>query len=354
MKIALVTDTHFGARGDSAAFADYFNRFYYDIFFPYLEKEGIEQIIHLGDIVDRRKYINFATARHLKRFMERVTSSNMKIDVIIGNHDTFYKNSNEMNSMKELFENSLYNIRWHESARDVYFDDSDIPLGICPWICSGNFNETMDYLDNTKAQVLLGHLEIAGFEMYKGMTTNHGFEAKLFEKFDMVMSGHFHHRSSNGNIHYLGTPYEITWSDWDDPRGFHILDTVTRQLTFIENPYKMFHKLHYDDSHGEQEKTIYSDPESLRGCCVKVVVHSKTNPYWFDLFIDSLEKAGVQDLVVVDDHLNLNLDDDTELGEAEDTLTILRNYSASIESRVDKKELDTFLVNLYQEAMTIE
>ena len=58
MKIALITDTHFGARNDSLLFLDFFRKFYENIFFPTLKERGIKEIIHLGDVVDRRKFIN--------------------------------------------------------------------------------------------------------------------------------------------------------------------------------------------------------------------------------------------------------------------------------------------------------
>ena len=59
MKIALVTDLHFGARGDSVPFDNFFKKFYDDTFFPYLVEHGIKTIFDLGDTFDRRKYINF-------------------------------------------------------------------------------------------------------------------------------------------------------------------------------------------------------------------------------------------------------------------------------------------------------
>ena len=37
MKIALLNDTHFGARNDSNIFDEYFYKFYDNIFFPYLK-----------------------------------------------------------------------------------------------------------------------------------------------------------------------------------------------------------------------------------------------------------------------------------------------------------------------------
>ncbi len=353
MKIALITDTHWGARGDNLAFLEYFNRFYYEQFFPYLEENNISDIIHLGDIVDRRKYINFVTARHLRKFVQTCHTKNIKLDVIIGNHDTFYKNTNDVNSMRELFSDSVLNISFYDEPQEIVKDG--LTIGILPWVCSGNFDASMDFLDNTRAQVLFGHLEIAGFEMYRGAVNDHGFDTKLFNKFDIVCSGHFHHKSSRGNISYLGAPYEITWSDWNDPRGFHIFDTDTRELTFIENRYKMFHKVHYNDASNDMESLLDIDTDQLTGTMVKVIVHEKNNPYWFDMFIDKIEKAGVIDLQVVEDNLNLQLEDDDDIvSEAEDTLTILRKYTEQFHGRVEKTKLDNFLSSLYEEALSVE
>lgn len=353
MKIALITDTHWGARGDSVIFAEFFNKFYYEKFFPYLKENNITQIFHLGDIVDRRKYINFVTSRHLSKFVETCHESNIKLDVIIGNHDTSFKNTNEVNSMNELFSHSEYNIDYYSSPKEVDIDG--LKIAVLPWVCTGNYEESMKFLSDTNAQVLFGHLEIQGFEMYKGSINDHGFQTSLFDKFDLVCSGHFHHKSTKGNIAYLGAPYEMSWSDYDDPRGFHIFDTDTRELTFIPNPYKMFNKIHYNDAGRTLDDLINVDFSSHKGTYVKVVVHEKNNPYWFDMFIDKLEKSGVVDIQVVEDNLNLNLEDDSDIvDEAEDTVTILRKVTEQMDTNVDKKKLDNFLRILYNEALSVE
>jgi DNA repair exonuclease SbcCD nuclease subunit len=353
MKIALITDTHWGARGDSIAFAEYFNRFYYEHFFPYLAEHGISRIFHLGDIVDRRKYINFVTARHLRKFVEYCDTSGIRLDVIVGNHDTSFKNTNEVNSMRELFEHSTYDIHYYSDPTDV--DINGTTIGVLPWVCSGNYEESMDFLRNTSAQILFGHLEIAGFEMYKGAVNDHGFDSKIFDKFDVVCSGHFHHKSTRGNINYLGAPYEMSWSDYNDPRGFHVFDTETRELTYIRNPLTMFNKIHYHDQDKTLDDIMAVDFDHYKGSYVKLIVHSKTNPYWFDMFVDKIEKAGVLDLQVVDDNLNLQLEDDGDIvSEAEDTLTVLNKVVDQVDSRVDKKVLYNFLSSLYNEALSVE
>lgn len=350
-QIALITDTHWGARADSPIFAQHISRFYEEVFFPYLDDHNINFIFHLGDIVDRRKYINFVTAKNLtKDFIAPIRNKNKFLYALIGNHDTFYKNTNEVNSMDVLY---------GDRAGFTYISepielDLECKILMMPWICADNYDKCMKMIQETDAQVLFGHLELKGFEMYKGQPNDHGFESSMFDKFDVVCSGHFHHKSSRGNIHYLGAPYEMTWSDYDDPRGFHVFDTKTRQLTFIQNPNKIFHKIHYNDSGMQLEDILINDFEQYKNCVIKVIVKNKTNPHMFDVFIDKLEKAGVADLQVVEDHLNLNLEVDEDiLKDAEDTLTLLTKYASQV-TKQKSKELSKFLQDLYSEALTVE
>jgi len=350
-QIALITDTHWGCRNDSPIFAKHISKFYEQVFFPYLEENNINFIIHLGDIVDRRKYINFVTASNLKKdFIEPIRQKNKFLYALIGNHDTFYKNTNEVNSMDVLY---------GDRAGFTYISEPmEIDIGckilMMPWICTENYQQCMDMIQKTDAQVLFGHLELKGFEMYKGQPNDHGFETSIFDKFDVVCSGHFHHKSSRGNIHYLGAPYEMTWSDYDDPRGFHVFDTDTRQLTFVDNPNKIFHKIHYNDTNMAMEDVLMNDFIAFKDCVIKVIVKNKSNPHMFDVFIDKLEKAGVADLQVVEDHLNLNLEIDEDiLKDAEDTLTLLTKYASQV-SKDKSKQLSKFLHELYSEALMLE
>lgn len=357
MKIAILGDTHFGIRNDSQAFHDYYEKFYANVFFPYLKEKGIKRIIQLGDLFDRRKYVNFYTLKRSREyFFDQIVENDLFMDVFVGNHDTYFKNTNEVNSPELLLQDYAGFVRVHSSPTNIYPDDDLTPIALLPWVCAQNYDECMEFIQNTKAQVLLGHLELSGFEMYRGAINDHGMDAKLFDRFDTVMSGHFHHKSSRGNIHYLGTPYEMTWSDFDDPRGFHIFDTETRELEFIQNPYNMFQKWFYDDTKWDTFEYINGFDFSLaKDTYVKVIVKNKTNPFWFDTYIDRLEKAGALDIQVVEDNLNLQLEDDTDIiNEAEDTMTILTKVVDQWDTPVDKKRLDSFLRNLYNEALEVE
>ncbi len=200
----------------------------------------------------------------------------------------------------------------------------------------------------------MGHLEVKGFDMYRGMPSHEGFEPITFDKFDMVFSGHYHHMSRKGNIHYLGAPYEMIWSDWGDAHGFHIFDTDTRDLEFIKNPYQMFQKVWYNDENTTIEKLLNPFP-NVKNMQVKVIVQSKTNPYWFDLFMGKIYEDGALDATIVEDHRNMDAISDSDLvSEAEDTLTILSKYIQGLEIGVDKGDLEKLMHGLYNEALSME
>jgi DNA repair exonuclease SbcCD nuclease subunit len=351
MKIALITDTHWGVRNDNSAFLDNNKKFLDDIFFPYLDTHGIGTVIHLGDLVDRRKYLNINTAKRLREdFISPLHRREIRPHLIIGNHDTYFKNTNSVNSIREIYGNDF---RIFESAKEVIFDG--VPILFIPWICDDNRDETLHLISTTNAQICMGHLELAGFEMYRGSPISHGDDRGLFGRFDMVLSGHYHHRSSSGNIFYLGSHAEFTWSDYDDPKGFHILDTETRELAFIENPFKMFRKMWYNDKDVTTEALLDRDFSKYAGAYVKLIVQGKDNPFAFDLFTTKLYEANPIEVVIVEDHRNMDtIDENDLLNEAEDTLTILSKYIGTLETSVDTKELDNLMHSLYNEAMKME
>ncbi len=354
MKIALITDTHWGVRNDSPVMHNYMKKFLDEVFFPKLESENIKDVIHLGDLVDRRKYINYNTATRLRQdFLEPLSLKHINIDIIAGNHDTYYKNTNEINALREIA-HSYSNISIHDQyTYERKYDGLSILL--LPWICDQNKKEVLDAISNTRAPVCMGHLELNGFEMYKGHLSDHGDDPKLFDKFDLVCSGHYHTRSSNGNIHYLGTPCEYTWSDYNDPKGFHIFDTETRELEFIRNPDTLFVKHHYDDLNKQMDEVLLADVESYKGKYVKVIVRNKTNPMWFDTIIDRLDRVGVADLQVVEDHFHLDLEEDSDIvNEAEDTMTILKKFIHGLNFNTDKQRVENIIKDLYAEALAIE
>ena len=342
-KVCLVTDTHYGARGDNVAFDLYFKQFYDNVFFPTIKERKITRIIHLGDCFDRRKYINFNSLQSCKEyFFNKVNELKISIDMLVGNHDTFYKNTNDVNS-PDLLLKEYKNITTHSSPTTIDIEGRLILM--LPWICSGNYEESMEAIDASPADVCFGHLELEGYQMFKGQENHEGFDPKLFKKFDLVCSGHFHHRQTKGNITYLGNPYQMFWNDYDDPRGFHIFDTETLKLEFIENPYTIFEKIYYDDT-----KPIPT-PDEYANKLIKLIVVEKTDQSKYDTFVDKLYKANPLEVKIIEDMSEFEADilDDDDI-DLSDTQTLLSQYVDALETDVDKVRLKTLMKTLYIEA----
>ena len=354
MKIALITDTHWGVRNDNIAFMDNSKKFLDTIFFPYLDANNIRTVVHLGDLVDRRKYINMQTATRLRiDFLDKLANRGLDVHMIAGNHDTYFKNTNRINALHELVVGK-YDFKIYDQL-PFEWDFDGTKVLILPWICDENREASLHAIRNTPAQIVMGHLELQGFEMFRGSIVSHGDDPSLFDRFDTVMSGHYHHRSSRGNIHYLGSHAEFTWSDYSDPRGFHIFDTETRNLTFVENPYRMFKKVWYNDS----DATFLNsdiDYAQYKNCMLKVIIQEKTNMFWFDKFIENIESENPLDIQIVEDHLNLNLEEDSDIvNEAESTIDIFKKYISGFDEKtVNKEKLEKKIVELYNEALTVE
>jgi len=317
MKVAVITDTHFGARNDSSHFDSFFRKFYDEVFFPFLREHEIKTVFHLGDVFDRRKYINFNTLRSCKKyFFDPLLELGVDMYVIPGNHDTYYKNTNDINSIDLLL----------REYSNIHIIQQCEHSGVC-----------------------LGHFEISGFDMFRGARNDGGMDRKLVSHYDMVLTGHFHHRSTDDNVYYLGNPYEMIWSDYDDPRGFHVLDTQTQDLTFIVNPNRIFHKIYYDD------RNPPIDVSELKKACVKVIVVHKNDYQKFDKFIDSLYINEVVELTIHEDFSEFETEAlESENLNIEDTMTLLSEYVDSVESAKDKDRLKTLLKTLYVEAQNLE
>ena len=353
MKIVILGDTHFGMRGDSLEFHTHYKKFYDNVFFPYLLENDIKVVYQLGDLFDRRKFINF-NSLYLARqyFFNKLKEHEIEFHTLLGNHDVTYKNTLEVNS-SQLLLNEYSNIKIYDEAARVTIDGIDID--VIPWICADNEQQILEFMKASTAEICFGHFEIAGFEMDRGNVCHEGIDKSLLNRYDVVLSGHFHHKSSDGQITYVGTPGEMTWADYDDPRGFHTFDTATRELTFVQNPYRMFFKLTYDDSNTDFEYWKNYDYDQFKSAYVKVVVLNKQNPYLFDNVLDNLYKATPADISIVEDFTDTMIDNDPELiDQAEDTMTILSKYIDGLTLNVENDKLKTIMRELYVEALNTE
>ena len=353
MKIALINDTHFGARGDSQLFFDYFMKFFDEVFFPYLEEHDIKTVIHAGDLMDRRKFVSYRTAKNFReRFLLPFNTLEIDLHMLVGNHDIYYKNTSEVNSLTELIGSKHKNIHIYDEATEVDFDG--LPILFMPWITQSNELYAEGMIDETKADICMGHLEINGFQMNKNVIISQGGKDKeFFRKFDTVMSGHFHHKSDDGQIYYLGTPYEIYWNDWEDPKGFHIYDTETRELERIVNPYSIYEKIYYDDT---KENYLEHDISKYQNKYVKLIVVNKKDLYQFDQFLDKMYTANAYDIKIVEDFSDLDASSvsDDIVENTEDTVTLLNKYIDDLSIDLSKDRLKNQMKSLYTEAQDLD
>ncbi len=348
MKIAVITDQHFGARKNSKLFHDFFAKFYEEVFFPYLDANGITVCVDMGDTFDNRTGINYSALRWAKdNYFDLLRDRGISVYTVVGNHTAYYKNTNSVNAC-ELLLREYDNIRVVSEYEELNIGGLDIAF--VPWVNAENEESTCKSLNKTKCRVVMGHLELNGFLANAHHVMDHGQDKGIYERFERVYSGHYHHRNSQGNIHYLGNPYEIYWNDCGDVRGFHIFDTETLEHTPVNNPFGIFEKIFYDKT---PHQTF--DARSYEDKIVKVIVQDRGKGTQFDKFIDKLYKAGVAELKTVEsfDYGTGYVTYEDQGQESEDTLTLLSKYIDDVETHVDKSKIKDLLKDVYQEACEV-
>lgn len=347
MKIGLITDTHFSFRKSNKNYHDYFERFYTEVFFPTLGTRRIDTVIHLGDAYDNRKGIDYWGLEWSYRvFYDKLHSNGIQLIQILGNHDSEKKTTNKYNSIDTLLRD-YSNIKRITEVEEYRIGNTKYLF--VPWICKDNEEKTFELIRSTDAKVVFGHLELTGFTLYPGCIQTNGLSKDVFNKFDRVFSGHYHTRSNDGRVFYLGNPYQMFWSDVNDSRGFSIFDTDTYELEFIENPFEIYYKINYNDTDHTQ-----FDFSQLENKNVKIIVQNKTNQSQYDLFVNQVLKCNILDLKIME---NMEIDTDlVDISECdgEDTLTILNKYIEQSDFKLKKNVVQSILYETYQEALTVE
>lgn len=343
MKIALITDTHHGVKNDSPVIHDAYKKFLDEVYFPYLKENNITTQIHLGDLVDRRKYITGISLKRLSDdYIDRSISNYITTFLLVGNHDCYHKNTLIPNYITELFQKDESGfIKVIDSPETIVFDRTSILL--LPWICKENHDEVFKAVDSSNSSIVLGHFEFSGFPHYKGHNAKDGMNPSLFNKFHKVISGHYHTRSHDKNIWYLGTPLDFTWQDYDDPKGFHVLDTSTLELTFIKNPYNIHKEIIYSDD------LIYNE-EDVLDKIIRIKIIDEYTPSKLDAFISFVSDHAYQYIIL--DYTKTReiiIENDEEI-RISDTLDIMKK---ALDSKNDNI-LEGLINEIYSEAINLK
>ena len=346
MKVAIITDQHFGARKGSKFLHDYFKKFYNEVFFPYLKDNDIKVVIDMGDTFDNRRNIDLWSLEWAKEnYYNKLRDLGITVHTIVGNHTAYYKNTNTVNSVNLLL-SEYKNVIVYSEATEVKLDK--LKVLFVPWINQENDQTTRKLIKDTSCKCVMGHLELNGFRAHRGHVMEDGMGCELFEKFERVYSGHYHTRSDNGKIFYLGNPYEMYWNDVNDTRGFHIFDTETLDHTPINNPFKLFYNIYYEDTPHQM-----FDAAEYENKIVKIIVRKKSNIKSFEKFVDKLYSSGIQELKIIE-NFDIIESEDFTVEETENTLSILNRYIDESEINLDKFIVKNLFQELYRQACEVE
>jgi DNA repair exonuclease SbcCD nuclease subunit len=349
-KIALLGDTHFGIKSGYGPIHENMWRFFENVFFPYLSNNNITTIAHMGDVFHDRTNIRFPVLHEVKnRFLNVLRDRNISMHVSIGNHDTTYRTTSDINS-PDLILGEYENISVYKNPVDIQLHGHS--FAVLPWINRNNTKESHDFLKNTKSQILFGHLQIVGFLMNAGIKCKDGVSPNVFDRFDRVFSGHFHKQSIDKNIHYIGSPFQFDFADVDEKKGFHVLDLKKGTTEFVENPYKNYHKILFDDVNYELDFS-QDDFSIYRDSFVKIVVIEKNSDKMLESLVEELYNVNAN--VRIEDTRHT---DETVISAnavnlvSQDTLSIITSIVSEIDDKsIENDKLQQLMSEIYTEAL---
>lgn len=345
MKLPLLGDTHFGARGNSHFFLSSCADFFENVFFPYMRENGLTEFVQLGDLMESRKAVGMVAQHNLRtKFLEPLEEYGITAHLIPGNHDILHNNTSELNWLNELIPPKQYP-HCNVIQRPTTLTIGGTNIDIVPWINKENEKESLKFIKNSPSPVNLGHYDIVGFEMVSGVACINGFDRKMFKHYTRVVSGHYHNFSEKGNITYAGCPYAFNWNDHGHKKGFLVLDTETLELEYVENPRQDFLKIIYND-----ETTDYSeyDFSQVGNSFVKLIVDKITDDKAFDAFNDKLaEVAYMVDPVDMREIIPEEGDIDISV---ENTATILNRTVDEVETNLNRESIKVELHDIMKEA----
>lgn len=231
----MITDTHLGVRNSSNEWIEIIGDYFNDWFIPLVKKnyQPGDVLVHLGDVYDSRQSINLKVLNLGVDIFEKLSGIFKDgIYVIAGNHDLWGKSSNDINSLKSI--KWIPNVRILEEPETLVLGDKKFFM--MPWRKDHEAEE--ETLEKTEPHdYLCCHADIRGLKFNKFVEVEHGADIKKFNKFGSVYSGHIHYAQKVRNINMLGSPYQLTRSDMENPKGITMLDLSSGEETFFVNDF---------------------------------------------------------------------------------------------------------------------
>lgn len=352
-KIAIITDLHLGYKEDTSQSKLMYQ--YLNEFFDNIKRLNIKNVFILGDIFDNREVINFLTISNTyKHFINHIMDNDLTVYIIAGNHDCYYKNTNNLYSVELLFSHikNLHLIKNY--GENIIINNTSILM--IPWLNSENYEHNMNLISNSNSDYLMGHFEITGFTMVRGIKCSNGLNKNIFNKFKKVFSGHFHLKQQLNNIYYVGTPYEKDWNDVNSEKGYIILDLDNNNIESVRNENYFFKILNYDND------LDLKDIENIQDKEVKLIINSIDKQKKFDDILQKLYECNPSKLQIIDNTSNINHTDEKEIDvnkmndviKNNDNISYFNEYikNLKIDDNIDKKMISEILINLYNESIS--
>jgi len=345
-KVVFLGDTHLGVRNDSPLFMNHQRKFFYDVLFPYMKEHNIKRILQFGDLGDKRKGMSFNAKTFLdKLLLDSYTLCGATWDIYAGNHDQMYRNDASVTLQNTLLSN-VHNVNVYSKPSQISYDG--VVIDVFPWINTKDLESVKEFVKNSTSDYAAGHFEFKGFDMYAGVPANGGMSHTLFKNYTKVWSGHFHTQSEQDNVHYIGTPYDLTWADEPDTKGFHVFDTTTKETTFVPNHNKLHQKIVFSsaEDYSAFDFTLYTSK------LVKLIIHDRTDADKLEQFLINLNAAEPANLQIVDTDFGVMTEDvDMDNLDVSDTLSILMEYVDNLDDdSVDKGIMKMQLSAIYEKA----
>lgn len=342
-KIAILGDTHFGVSNANLLTHQYMQKFFVD-FFDYIDKNNIKTVIQLGDLFDVRKHINTWSLNFFREvFLKPVIERDLKVYVLLGNHDIFYRESLQISSVEEVLTPYSDWFTLIKEPADYYIEDQSFL--IVPWVCKENIDAVTASIAKSNSDYCAGHFEFNGFELYRGQPAKTHYSHEGYSKFKRVFSGHFHHMSSRDNVLYTGTPYELTWQDAHTTKGFFVLDG--EQLELVETKHTLFSFITLSD-HIDNKV-----PEALvRDKHVKLKIDVALEPKQKDALADMLYSMKPHSLKFIEKKIDASDTEDVHYEQTTSISDLIKDYvsNISVDASLDKDVLVDKLIGVYVEA----
>lgn len=340
-KLAILGDTHFAAGNANVIQHEYMRKFFLD-FFQYVDDNDIKTVLQLGDLFDVRKHINTWALNFFREvFLKPVIERGLKVVVLLGNHDIFYRESLQISSVEEV----LY--PYPETFTVIKEPTETVLEGLSfllvPWVCKENLNAVQSVLMHSSSTYCAGHFEFNGFELFRGQLAKTNYDHAEYKKFEKVFSGHYHHMSSKDNIIYTGTPYELTWQDCATTKGFFVIDS--NSIDMVENPHTL-----YSSFALSEYPTI---PESIiRDKHVKIKIDIALEPKKRDALLENVYSMKPHTLKLIEKTIDTTETKEISYNDITSVPEVIKDYvqNISIDQALDKTVLSDVLIQLFVEA----